>query len=68
MTKTVFVVERTAGGFKYTRGPANSPTVTSITRQLGNRSPAQAALEEGQAWLQETLNLGSFQVEVTIEW
>jgi hypothetical protein len=66
--KTVFTVERTADGFKYTRGPANSPMVTAITCQLGNRSPAEAALEEGKAWLREAANLASSKVEVTIEW
>jgi len=68
MPKGVFVVERTADGFKYIRGGASSPTLTSITRQLGNRTPAQAALEEGKVWLQEAANLGKSQVEVTIAW
>jgi len=68
MTKSVFVVQRTAEGFKYTRGSAGRPSTTSITRKLGNRSPAQAALEEGTAWLQEAAHRGSTEVEVAIEW
>jgi hypothetical protein len=68
MKKSVFIVERTEKGFRYTRGPVSGLSVTPITRHLGNRTPAQAALEEGKAWLQETANVGSSQVEVTIEW
>jgi len=66
--KAVFTVERTADGFGYTRGPASNPMVAAITCPLGDRSPAEAALEEGTAWLREAANLGSSKVEVTIEW
>jgi hypothetical protein len=68
VTKSVFVVERTEDGFDYTRGPADDPSVASISRQLGDRSPAQAALEEGKAWLEEPANLAFLKVAVTIEW
>jgi hypothetical protein len=68
VTKSVFVVERTESGFEYTRGPADDPAVTSIRRQLGDRSPAQAALEDGKAWLEEPANLEFLKVAVTIEW
>lgn len=66
--RTVFTIERTADGFTYARGPANSPMVTAITRQLGERSPVEAALEEGEAWLREAAHLASSKVEVTVEW
>ena len=65
VTKSVFVVERTEGGFEYTRGPGNDP---AVSRQLGDRSPAQAALEEGKAWLEEPANLVFLKVAVTVEW
>jgi len=66
--KAVSTVERTADGFSYARGPANNPIVTAITCQLGDPTPAEAALEEGTAWLREAANLASSKVEVTIEW
>jgi hypothetical protein len=66
--KSVFIVERTEDGFQYTRGRADDPAVASISRGLGNRTPAQAALEEGKTWLEEPANLASWKVAVTIEW
>jgi len=70
MPKRVFTVERTAEGIKCTPGPAApAPDLPPrITRQRGSRIDARAALEEGTAWFQEAANLGSTQVEVTIEW
>ena len=70
MPKRIFTVERTAEGIKCTPGlVAPAPDLPPrITRQRGSRIDARAALEEGTAWFQEAANLGSTQVEVTIEW